>query len=160
FLAVEHLRTQPRTAALRHHPFPSPGSGVEGFHTKGSDMTHGSSRPALRLGALLLLSLASLTPMARAQSVTGYSGNAFVIRTDDSNQAPVFGATGALPSSGGSLSASLGSFTDAYKFTHLSGGAAATSGGGGNADSSAQVTGFQFGTTTGDIAPLGGAPAN
>lgn len=81
---------------------------------------------------------------AHAQSVSSYSGNAYVVRTDENSSATIFGSTGSLPPAGGSQTGSLGSFGDAYGFTTLSSGTSSTSGAAGTATSTSTVNGFSF----------------
>ena len=107
-----------------------------------------SIKNTLALGALALSGFASAT--ARAQTVTSYNGNAYVIRTDEGNVVKIYGNTGALPASGGSLSGSQGQFTDDDRSATLTGGTAATSGSGGSVDSSSTVNGFSFNDGSGD----------
>src|SRR5579862_2860022 len=91
---------------------------------------------SISLGATLAASA------VQAQTVSGYSGDAYTIRIDESSMAPVFGDTGQLPAGGGSLTGSTGPVTGIYGFPTIAGGTSATSGGGGVANSTSTGTGF------------------
>lgn len=107
-------------------------------------MIRTAPRAIYLLGAFTLFGLTGQTSIATAQAVTGYGGDAYAIRTDEGGSASLFGDTGSLPASGGSLTGNLGSFTDFYLATSLTSGNASTSGGGGIANTSAEVFGLNF----------------
>ena len=105
-------------------------------------------RSAMTLGTLALLGFASTA--VSAQLVTSYSGDAYIVRSDEFGTVVFDGDTGSLPPAGGSLTASLSNFTDRYVATRIVNGTASASGGSGVADSSTTVTGFRFDDSSGD----------